>query len=283
MMRFVLLWMLWTLWPGLAQAVETIYYPRPESAMDQRSDYPIELLELALKKSGVQYRLRPSALVMPQSRALLELGTGSGFVTIAWSMTSKAREQQALPIRFPIDKGLLGWRLALVTRDNVDLFKGVRNLRDLGVYTAGMGHDWPDTELFRSNALEVFEAHNYELLFRMLANQRFHYFPRSINEVWGELAAHKDDGLVVARHIMLHYTAPFYFFVSKNNTRLASAVSGGLERALADGSFERLFRRYYGKQIRQAGPGRRRIIELPNPALPVETPLDRPELWLRLP
>lgn len=281
-MRWIVL-AVWLLWHGAILAAETVYYPRPESTLDRRSDYAIKLLELALKKSGADYRLRPTALTMPQSRALLEVDNGSRFVTITWAMTSRLRERQALPVRIPIDKGLLGWRLALVKRDRADLFKDVRSVRALGAFTAGMGHDWPDVQVFRANELAVTGVQYYELLFRMLANGRFDYFPRSVTEVWDELDSHRAQDLVVARHILLHYPAPQYYFVSKDNGKLAAAVHRGLERTIADGSFERLFQRYHGKHLKRVDFAHRRILELDNPDLPPETPLARNELWLRLP
>lgn len=264
--------------PALAA---TIYYPRPESDLDKRNVYPVKVLELVLKKSGARYQPRPSPLVMPQSRALLELATGSKLVNVAWGMTSIDREQQVLPIRIPIDKGLLGWRLALVAERRPDLFRQVRTVAGLRAFTAGLGHDWPDTALFRANGLEVVDVPNYELLFRMLANGRFDYFPRSVSEVWDELDAH--EGLALDRHIVLHYPAPAYFFVNKDNSALAAAIARGFDRAIADGSFDRLFQQHYGKQLKRAAIGRRRIIELSNPLLPPDTPLARKELWLRLP
>jgi hypothetical protein len=281
MMRIALILLLMSLVPTVTLGATTIYYPRPESALDKRNDYPVKVLELVLKKSGANYRPRAGSVLMPQSRALLEVAKGSKLVTVAWAMTSIEREQQVLPIRIPIDKGLLGWRLALVAERDADALQGVRNVRELSAFLAGMGHDWPDTTLFRANGLDVVDVPNYELLFRMLANGRFHYFPRSVSEVWEELDAHK--GIVLDRHILIHYPGPAYFFVNKDNTALAAAIATGFERAIADGSFDRLFDQHYGRQLKRAAVGRRRIIELSNPLLPPGTPLARKELWLRLP
>ncbi len=280
MMRTAVVLLLMSLIPTITLAATTIYYPRPESAIDRRNIYPVKVLELVLEKSGARYLPRASPVQMPQSRALLELATGSKLVHVAWGMTSIEREQQVLPVRIPIDKGLLGWRLALVADRRTDVLKGVRSIGDLRAFTAGMGHDWPDTALFRANGLEVVDVPNYELLFRMLANGRFDYFPRSVSEVWAELDAH--EGLALDRHIVLHYPAPAYFFVSKDNTALAAAIARGFERAIADGSFDRLFQQHFGKQLKRAAIGRRRVLELDNPSLPPETPLGRKELWLKL-
>ena len=91
-------------------APQLIIYPQAESANDNRSNYPLQLLELALTKAGVEHVLQPSSSKMPQGRALIQLAAGHD-VDVVWSMTSRQREQDLLPIRIPIDKGLLGWRI----------------------------------------------------------------------------------------------------------------------------------------------------------------------------
>jgi hypothetical protein len=267
--------------PLAGACAEIVRHPRPESDTDQRAIYPVKMLELALQKSGSQYVLQAAPLAMPQSRSMIELQGKSHFIDIAWTMTSNEREAQALPIRIPIDKGLLGWRLPLVREADREVFRHTDSLRALAAFSSGQGHDWPDTAIMRANGLPVIDSPIYELLFRMLANGQFVYFPRSLNEVWIELAARPQSKLVVADHLALHYVAPMYYFVSKDNKKLAAAITRGLERAVADGSYDQLFNHYYGDDIRRAGLEKRHVLELDNPSLPKATPLGRAELWFR--
>ena len=237
---------------------------------------------MALKKSGKQYELLPSLESLPnmlQGRALKELEDGRGRVHIVWSVTSKEREQKVMPIRIPIDKGLLGWRLPLVMESHIDQFRNVNNLEGLKPLISGQGHDWPDTEILRSNGLQVQTSPNFESLFFMLEAGRFHYFPRSLVEIWREADQHTNQGMVVAHHIILHYPSAFYYFVNKKNTTLAQDLTKGLEMAIADGSFEKLFHQYHDDAIRLADLKNRTVIELKNPFLPTETPLERKDLW----
>lgn len=279
--KFLLLSALLTSLCPVVTAAEKVYYPRPESASDPRTEYPVKLLELAIQKSGAQYELLPSELTMPQGRAITEVGSNAGNVHIVWTMTSKDREQKLLPIRIPIYKGLIGWRLPLVTKGKANQFKDIKSLADMKPFQAGQGHDWPDTEIIRANGLTVFGAPNYEGLFKMLENGRFGYFPRSVAEIWPEAEAHASQGIVVDNHIALHYPAAFYYFVNNNNKKLADALNAGLEKAIADGTFEKLFQQYYEPIIKRSGLDKRVIIELKNPLLPPETPLQRKELWFR--
>jgi len=260
-------------------ATELIYSLRPESVNDPRTEYPVKLLELLLQKSAVNYDVRPSTRVMLQGRALREVEKNSGRVDIVWSMTTKQREQRLLPVRIPIYKGLIGWRLPLVRKQNIDLFKNIRSIDEMKPFLAGQEHDWPDIKILRASGLRVISASNYEGLFKMLAAGRFQYFPRSIAETWIEADVHASKELVVENNIALHYQAAVYYFVNKNNTKLAASLTTGFEKALADGSFEKLFRQYHEQAIHRSDLEKRTVIKLENPLLPMETPLDRKELW----
>jgi hypothetical protein len=89
-----------------------------------------------------------------------------------WSMTTREREMTLLPVRFPVDKGLLGWRLAIVRKDRVCSFPMWIPCR-LCVTTAGLEHDWPDLDIMHSNGLPVMSVGGYEGLFSMLASNQF--------------------------------------------------------------------------------------------------------------
>ena len=68
------------------------------------------------------------------------------------------------------------------------------------------------------------------------------------------------------------------FSVRKRDARLAANLTAGLEKMVADGSFDKLFQEHFGEQIRQAALKERRIIDLDNPMAP-SLPLERKELW----
>ncbi|MBA5635533.1 transporter substrate-binding domain-containing protein [Duganella sp. LX20W] len=261
--------------PALAT---TILFPRPLLENDPQTDYPVALLRLALEKSGTPYELKFAPVVMTQDRVLLEIAKGDGGVDIIATMTSEERERKMLAVRIPIDKGLYGWRVPLVRGDHQDLFAGVVDLAGLRKLRSGQGHDWPDTGILRGNGVPVSANSSYEALFSMLSAGRIDYFPRAVIEIGPEAAAH--PGLAIDRHIVIHYPTALYYFVSRNNARLADAVKRGLEAAIADGSFERLFNQRFGAALREARLDQRRVIELVNPLLPDGLPQEHRELWL---
>lgn len=257
-----------------------IIYPQPESVSDERSSYPLRMLELALSKAGRAYEPRPSKIKMGQSRALLQLASGSD-IDVFWSMTSKQRESDLLPIRIPLDKGLLGWRIFLIRQNTQNSFAAIKSVDDLKKMNAIQGHDWPDTEILRASKLPVEGSPHYELLFKLLAQGQVDYFPRSVIEIWDEEKKHPNMGLAIEQTLILEYPTALYFFVNKKNTALAAAIEEGLHIALKDGSFDQLFKRFYGEIIQRAKLRERLKLRLPNPLLPEQTPLQKKELWLQ--
>lgn len=257
----------------------SVVYSREIPEADSRLDYPVRLLELALKKSGTDYDLRSHPRPMPQGAALGRLASGSG-INVVWSMTSKDREEQLLPIRIPIDKGLFGYRIAFVREQNRGIISNVKGLDELRAFVAGQGHDWPDTDILQGNGLKVMTSTAYEGLFVMLQAGRFDYFPRSILEIWDEAAVAGRQQLVVEDKVLLYYPTAVYYFVNKKDVVLANAIESGLNRAMADGSFDALFYERFGDVIKRANLRGRVAIALTNPLLPAATPLSRRALWL---
>ncbi len=258
----------------------TIVYPRAESDVDDRDRYPVQLLTLALRKAHAGYELKVHPVFMLQVRAMHEVEQDSG-LDIVWTMTSRERERALLPVRIPIDRGLLGWRLLLVRPEAVPRLAAIRSVDQLKGLRGGQGADWPDTVILRDAGLAIDESVRYGDLFQKLAAGRIDYFPRSVQEIWGELDNHRAEGFVVEPTLALHYPTAMYFFVNRKHAELAADIRRGLEIALKDGSFEALFRQNFGAILERAQLDKRRVLELRNPLLPEETPLKDARLWYR--
>lgn len=257
----------------------TVTYPAPVSDKDVRYAYAIDLLKLVLDNTGGDYVLKPSAMPMTQSRIINDLKDGSGRIDVAWLQTSKAREAELLPVRFPIYKGFIGWRLLLIRAGDQERFDGVSNLSDLAKLKVALGHDWPDVTIMGSAGLPVEKNASYDGIFLQLASGRVDYLSRSVLEIGLEAKAHASEGVVIEKGLMLHYPGAFYFFFSPSRPELAERVRTGLLRAHRDGSFEKLFQRHWARIIDDAHLDRRRVIPLQNPLfpeIPPEVPLNVP-------
>mgnify|MGYP005987313013 CR=1 FL=1 len=280
--RFVVI--LYFLLIGFIQAnVLSITHIRPDGNADKRNAYFIDLLELALVKSQNSegdFQLIQSNLEMNQSRALKNLEFKQN-IDVVWTMTSIAREERLTPIRIPLLKGLLGYRIFIIKKEMQKIFSEVDSVADLQKLAAGQGASWPDTQILKANGFNVVEASEYRVLFNMLERERFDYFPRGVNEPWSEIRAHREKGLVIESNLIIQYPAPIYFFVNKDNLELAERIERGLRIAIKDGSFEDFFRNHPANReiFNLANIHNRRLFKLENPLLPEKTPINEPSLW----
>lgn len=263
-------------------AVWNITYPRALVEGDVRNDYPVALLSLALNKTGVRYQLLPSDRIMLQGKALRQLRENRS-VDIVWSMTDAQRETELLPIRIPITKGLIGWRVFLIHRDKQTAFSDIQTLSALQRYIPVQGEDWPDTKILQSNGFDVETATQYLDTFNVLARFQADFYPRSVVEVLSELQMDAiDSDLIIEQELAIHYPSAMYFFVNKSNPTLAKLIETGLQRAIDDGSFDQLFELNYQPLMQELQMQKRRVFKLDNPLLSEQTPLDNEALWYQL-
>ena len=263
-----------------------IRYPLTSGGIDSRYDYAWDVLRTALRKTEAHYGpclVQQYDVPMSPQRITQELRSPAGHINILARATDPALEKEFLPVRLPIDRGLLGYRIFLVRADLLPRFAAVRTLDQLRQLRAGVGKDWADTEILRAAGLPYVEGRNYDGLFAMLDVGRFDYFSRGVDEAMRELGERRPQypQLVVEPTLLLHYPLPSYFFLRRDaeGQRLAQRITQGLEIMIKDGSLEHLFEHYKRDMIKQAGLRQRRILDIPNPTLSPHTPLARKELW----
>jgi hypothetical protein len=206
--------------------------------------YYLQLLRLALEKNIATdgpFVIEQYSKTLSHKRFLAELAREDGVIDIIWTMNDKRREQELLPIKVSLLRGLNSYRIFLIRAEDQYKFNSLTTFQELSKLTAGSSINWPDTPILKDNGLSVVTAAHYELLFTMLAAKRFDYFPRGLYEIWNEQQIHKDKNLSIETAIMLHYHAPIYFFVNKKNIALADRIERGLLLAIKDGSFDQLF------------------------------------------
>lgn len=259
-----------------APEILVVRYPLVQDEHPREFDrYFLQMLSLALERSGKPYQLQPIKTPM-QVEERSSLSLQKNLYDLHWLNTNPQRERQLIPVRIPLFKGLAGWRLLLVHPDSAAGFQSVNTLEDLRRFTAGQGHDWPDNAIIRHNQLPMEISSDWEGLFRMLHLKRIDYFPRSVFEIWREQELFKEFNFKIQDHLALHYPAAYYFFVSPHKPELARVLEAGLLAAVKDGSFEHLFEERFGDIIQRAGLEKRTVIQLDHPTF---NPLPDPDLW----
>lgn len=251
--------------PGMTQQSQrqTVYY-----GGYQRQDYYTELLQLALSyQSGKDFQLKASGLDLPKQRAF-DLMNARGGIDVLFGSVNADRLKRYRGVPFPLLRGYNGWRVALVNRNTPDVLRGIHSKQHLRRLTAGQFLTWSDTEILRSNGLTVETSSDINGLYGMLQRGRIDYFPLSVLEVAEELAKHPDPQLMIDPHLLLIYPTATWFYVAKDNSALAAALLQGLQQAERDGSFDRLFQRYFGTALQQLKLDSRSRVLLDNPQLP---------------
>ncbi|HWV14577.1 MAG TPA: diguanylate cyclase [Cellvibrio sp.] len=225
-----------------APALNVVIPPLEPDATPQYR-YFYTLLELALKKTEKAegpVKISYASATFTTERYLAEL-SNNNTIDVLWTMGNKKREQNLLPVRISLLRDLNSYRVLLIRKEDREKFAKIQTLDELRALKAGLGSQWPDTEIMRNNNFTVITSMQYDSLFKMLVAKRFDFFSRGLYEAWNEAEVHKDKNIVIEDHIMLFYNAPFYYFVNKKNKALAERIERGLKMAQADGSFDELF------------------------------------------
>ena len=220
---------------------------------------------------------------VPGRRQRYELQQDHPVITVAAFNGTAEQTHNILPVRIPVDRGLLGYRVLLIREADQARFDAIRSAADLKTVRFGLMPWWNDVEIMRAAGAPVVEGENYDGLFRMLTAGRFDAFSRGISEVSEDLARAQQlaQGLAIEKHLLLHYPLPVYFWFTSDaeGRRRAERVRAGLAAMVADGSLAALFKAHYGAEMERLGIAGRRVIELTNPQLDGRDPLDDDRLW----
>ncbi|MBC7712009.1 MAG: transporter substrate-binding domain-containing protein [Rhizobacter sp.] len=262
-----------------------IYHP-PESPLDVRYNYHWDVLKAALqvteKKYG-KFHMKPS-IFMTEDRQVRELAKKESKISIMIRETNNEFESKFIPVRIPIDRNLIGYRVLLINKKDKDLFKSVNSLEDLKKFSLGQGAGWGDVDILQKAGFKVSTEVYYDKIFEGLAKGEYQAFPRAATEVVDEFEKRKDKmpELMIEENIMLYYPLPTYFWFSKTDhgRKLAARTQEGMETLVANGTLEKLFEKYYKTDIAGLKLKKRKLFKIPNPMLPLDTPFQDKRLWV---
>lgn len=245
-------------------------------------NYSVRMLKLSLARASTKYEIVEDTASGQRTQGRYIEDLRAGRIDVMWAASDASIEAQVPPVRIPLLKGLLGHRIFLIHKNSQHKFDAINTLEDLKKIKFGQGATWADTNILESNGLTVVKTQKYENLFHMLDGGRFDAFPRGVQEPWGEVNKIPGLELAIEKRLMLVYKMPFYIFVAPDNPSLARDIESGFNSMIADGTFDHEFLNdpSIKKVIELADLKNRKVFYLDNPALPKETPVNRPELWL---
>lgn len=220
-------------------STEILHTRSSQSNYDITHDYYFGLLKLAFEKINFDVRLEPSS-PKPHMREIQQMISG-GQIDIYWAATNNQRERDLLPVRIPLNKGLLSFRVFIHQSDNYKKISSVETIDDLRMLKLCQKTHWVDSRIMENASLTLVLNSNYENMFYQTYASLCDAFPRRINEAGAELQARLGGlpDLYLYSNLILYYPMPMYFFVKKGDVRLSEKIKKGLELSIDDGSFDR--------------------------------------------
>jgi hypothetical protein len=275
-LKYCLLFLLTTIfafaglsYPAFATMIVTVQ--GPESSVDTRYEYDQAVIRLALEKSKPNYGdyiLQETAVGQNWARTLITATSGkfSNYI-IKYSVSSKLPDGlHAIP--FPVDLGIVGYRVAFVSHETKQNMLEIKTLDDLKRFEIIQGISWLDTDILRHHGFDVRVGSDYEAMFSMVAFNRSGLFLRGANELLGEWNTHLAlPELTYDETISVYYPLPRFLVTAKENKELIARINEGLLIAHEDGSLLRLWEEKYLASVEFANLKSRKIFRLTNPFL----------------
>ena len=275
-----------------APAMRFIYHsdhppPPPGQQPSERNQYTLEVLRTALDRTRDTfgpYELTPSPAMHEKFRPLA-LEHGDEGINISVFPSKPGYADKLIPVRIPIDRGLMGYRILTIRAADQPRFDAIRSLDDLKAFRFGLLGSWDDVGILQHADLAIETGSSMEGLLHMLEAKRFDALSISAPPVLElhDRTAVSFPGIEIEKSLLLHYPMPLYFWFrdTEDGRRRAERVRIGLESMVQDGTLKSLFRKWYGATLARLDVDRRRVVELPNPQLDAADPLDRRALWYR--
>ena len=240
----------------------------------------IDILKLALSKSASEPEIIETPTFNTRPRSINEVKEGN--ITVIWAGTNTELEKQLLAVKIPIFKGMFGYRVFIIRKDEQEIFDTISELDDLRNFTAGQGRYWGNNAIMDENNIPMVTSNGHMSLFSMLQNKRFDYMTRGLHEPWVEDESYNEFGLAVEQNLLLVYPFAMYFFVSLDNKELAERIKNGMVQAIDDGSYDDLFYNHelIKNTVNKANLKERIIFKVPNSSLPSDVPVENKKYWL---
>ena len=241
----------------------------PESATDKRYEYDRAVIELALTKTRAKYGefvLQETSIGQNSRRALIDAANNkySNYI-IKHSMNNELPASLA-SIPFPVDLGIVGYRVAFVSEKTKVALAKVKTLEDLKKFEVIQGLGWLDTRILEHHGFKVRSGAEYHSMFSMVALNRSDLFLRGANELLDEWNTHRTNPeLTYDEAVSIYYPLPRFLVTSSENKDLIERVHEGLLVAYEDGSLLELWSRKYRASVDFAKLNTRKVFRLSNP------------------
>ncbi len=243
-----------------------LYIPTEVSTTDEIHHYIVNVLTRALELTESRYgtfELDVQRESTVQARQLLNLE--KGMADIIWMISNIERDERARPVPVPVIGGLYGYRVLMV-RESDKRFSKPLSLSRLRNLSLTQGPDWPDTLILEDNNFSVIK-NPYRAGFRAVRNHFADAYPRALHEATLELQDDITKNLKIDPHHLLFYPNPLFFYVNKENRRLAERITLGMKMLVDSGELQQLLKQTGFYKRAEDAFAARKVYELKNTVL----------------
>ncbi len=231
--------------------------------------YEISVLEMALSHADGDHKLE----IVPypnssQKRIIETLKSQPDKTNVFFTANSPERDSELLRVNIPLTRGLLGHRVLVIKKENLNKFEKLKSLKELQTLSIGSGLGWAENEILRAAGFRIAEA-TYKRLWPMLDAGRFAAFHRGIQEYSIELDQRPEYELTTLPEVMITFPFDYFFFVSQKNRNLHDILEQGLLNAYNSGAFMENFKSHPAIRMafERGNINGRKAIQIDNPLL----------------
>ncbi|AWB65609.1 hypothetical protein C2869_03780 [Saccharobesus litoralis] len=230
------------------QAMDLVV-PLAKNVNDQ---YKSQLLELVIKHADAK-----NINVIPTragNRRQQIAKVKANELDLLWAPKSQDLEQELLAVEFPIYHGAMGVNALIVRSTDIERFNSLVDLNQLKTYKAGSQRASVTRRVLEQNAFKTISVVNGHFG-HMLDGSRFDYFPITVTRaenVLNQWRAEDNLDVVIHPNVLVKLPLQVYFYVNKDNTKLATLIKTSLERAKNSGEFDALVQSSYEFQKAQS-------------------------------
>ena len=254
--------------PATTQAL-VVTHKLPEFGDLKRKTFDRQIIQLALEKTQGKtggYEMVPvNVISRTHAIAALNQNIYKNFVMALSYEDVLLETGNLIYIPFPVELGALSYRICYANERLKESIQNIDQLEKLKRHKVGVGEGWLDAKIMQHAGLQTVTGSNITSLFRMTQAGRADIFCPSPTEYFHELTVEKQTDLQLDNKLALYYPLPKFLFAHKSNQALLDRIQQGMEIAYKDGSYLKLWRSVYARDLKRAKLNERHMLKLENP------------------
>lgn len=254
--------------PAATQAL-VVTHKLPEFGDLKRKTFDRQIIQLALEKTQGKtggYEMVPiNVISRTHAIAALNQNIYENFVMALSYEDVLLETGNLIYIPFPVELGALSYRICYANERLKESIQNIDQLEKLKRHKVGVGEGWLDAKIMQHAGLQIVTGTNITSLFRMTQAGRADIFCPSPTEYFHELAVEKQTDLQLDNKLALYYPLPKFLFAHKSSQALLDRIQQGIEIAYKDGSYMKLWRSVYARDLQRAKFNERHLLKLDNP------------------